>query len=78
MAEDLAKNRIGLKGLKLRNCLKSVKQTLTVDPESTATPSEKLLTRQVTNLKAAWKEYEDDMLKLQEVAAPENIASYKD
>ena len=78
MAEELAKNPLGLMGLKLRNCLKSVKQTITVDPESTATPSETLLNRQVTHLKAAWEEYKEGMLRMREVAAPENMASYKD
>ena len=69
MAEELAKTRLGLKSLKLVNCLKAVKLTITVDQGSTTTPSEKLLTRQVTHLKAAWEEYEEAMLRLQESAA---------
>ena len=78
MAEELAKTRLWLKSLKLVNCLKAVKLTITVDQGSTTTPSEKLLTRQVTHLKAAWGEYEEAMLRLQESAAPENMASYKE
>ena len=53
MAEELAKTCLGLKSLKLVNCLKAVKLTITVDQGSTTTPSEKLLTRKVTHLKAA-------------------------
>ena len=55
MAEELAKTRLGLKNLKLVNCLKAVKLTITVHQGSITTPSEKLLTRQVTHLKAAWE-----------------------
>ena len=56
MAEELPKTRLGLKSLKLVNCLKAVKLTITVDQGSTTTSSEKLMTRQVTHLKAAWEE----------------------
>ena len=78
MAEELAKNRLSLSGVKLSNSLKAVKLSITVSQGITPTTSEKLLTRQVKNLEAAWKEYEDHMLKLQGVAASENVASYKD
>ena len=78
MAEELAKTSLGLKSLKLSNCLKAVKLAITVGQGITTTTSEKLLTRQDTNLKAAWEEYEEAMLRLQESAAPENMTSYKD
>ena len=78
MAEELAKTRLGMKHQKLTNCLKAVKLTITVGRGITPTTSEKLLTRQVTHLKAAWVEYEEAMLGLQESAAPENLASYQE
>ena len=74
MAEKLAKTRLGMKHLKLTNCHKAVKLTITVDQESTSTASENLLTRQVKHLKTAWDEFEENMLKLQECAASENLA----
>ena len=76
MAEELAKTNLGLKSLKLVSCHKSVKNSL--DQASDTSPTEKVLSRQVTHLKAAWKEYEEGMLKLQEVAADENMASYQE
>ena len=67
MAEELAKTRLSLKSLKLVNCQKAVKQSL--DQASDTSPTEKVLTRQVTHVKEAWDEYEEAMLRLQESAA---------
>ena len=51
MAEELAKTNLGLKSLKLVSCHKSVKNSL--DQASDTSPTEKVLSRQVTHLKAA-------------------------
>ena len=75
MAEELPKTQLGLKSLKLVSCQKSVRNSL--DQASDTSPTEKVLTRQVTHLKAAWEEYEEAMLRLQESAAPENLATYQ-
>ena len=40
-------------------------------------PTETFLTRQVTHLKEAWDEYEEAMLKLQEVASQDNVDVYQ-
>ena len=76
MAEELAKTRLGMKHLKLTNCHKAVKLTIALGEGGTVTPSENLLTRQVKHLKTAWDEFEENMLKLQECAASENLAAY--
>ena len=75
MAEELAKTRLSLKSLKLVNCQKVVKQSL--DQAYDTSPTEKVLTRQVTHVKEAWEEYEEAMLRLQESAAEGNLVAYK-
>ena len=66
-----------MKHKKLANCIQAVKLTITVDRESLSAATERLLTRQHKNLKTAWDEYEEGMLRLQESAAEENLATYE-
>ena len=77
MAEELAKTRLRLKSVKLANCQKAVRLTITVDQASNTSPTEKLLTRQVTHLREAWEEYEEAMLRLQESAAEGNLFTHE-
>ena len=53
-----------MKHLKLTNCHKAVKLTITLREGGTVTPSENLLTRPVKHLKTAWDEFKENMLKL--------------
>ena len=75
MAEELTSNRRSLKCRKLMSCEKVIRQA--IEQASETSPTEKFLTRQVTHLKEAWDEYEEAMLKLQEVASQENVDAYK-
>ena len=75
MAEELAKTRLGMKHQKLVNCHKAVKLTIAVDRESLSAATERLLTRQLKHLKTAWDEYKEGMLRLQESAAQDNLAT---
>ena len=76
-AEELAKTRLQMKAKKLANCQKALKLTITVDRESLAPATERLLTRQYKHLKDAWDNYEEGMFRLQESAAPENLETYE-
>ena len=76
-AEELAKTRLQMKAKKLANCQKALKLTITVDRESLAPATERLLTRQYKHLKDAWDDYEEGMFRLQESAAPENLETYE-
>ena len=76
MAEETAKTRLGMKLLKLSNCHKALKLTITVDREALSPATERLLERQVKHLKDTWEAYEEGMCKLQECAAAENLVTY--
>ena len=54
MAEELSRNRQGLKLNKLVSCEKVIRQA--IDQASDTLPTEKFLTRQVTHLQEAWDE----------------------
>ena len=75
MAEDLAWTRRSLKSRKLVSRENVIRQA--TEQASVTLPTEKFLTSQVTHLKEAWDEYEEAMLKLQEVASQENQDAYK-
>ena len=75
MAEELARNRLGLKSNKLVSCEKVIRQG--IKQASDTSPTEKFLTRQVTHLREAWDEYEEATLRLMEVRSPENNDTYK-
>ena len=51
MAEELAKTHLGMQLLKLSNCHKALKLTITVDREALSPATERLLERQVKHLK---------------------------
>ena len=75
MAEDLTSNRLTLKSRKLVNCEKVIRQA--IEQASETSPLETFLTMQVTHLKEAWNEYEEAMVKLQEVASHDNVEVYQ-
>ena len=61
MAEEIRKTRLGMKLLKLSNCHKALKLTITVDRESLSPATERLLERQTKHLEDAWEAYEEGM-----------------
>ena len=75
MAEELARNRQGLKSNKLVSCEKVIRQA--IEQASDTSPTEKFLTRQVTHLREAWDEYEEATRRLMEVSSPEHNDAYK-